>query len=1171
MLKLEQLKPDLVVRGLLTNRNVKILYVQRSADSATITYEYDGDQGKQLAQAVVHRDQEKDFTEVTDQLTYGGDPEMFKLALEARRIKWAYLFDPMMAVNSSVVTPLPHQITAVYEAMLPKQPLRFLLADDPGAGKTIMAGLLIKELCMRADAQRVLIVSPGSLTTQWQDELREKFSLEFDIFSKEKLVGSASGNPFKDSGFWIVRLDQFSRTEPNDYQPLVLDEFWDLVVIDEAHKVAAHYSGNKVNKTNRFKFAERLSQRTRHFLLMTATPHNGKEEDFQLFLSLLDPDRFYGKAKKRLSNDALKDIMRRMVKEDMRQFDGSRLFPDREAHTVPFELSTEEHDLYLAVTDYVRNEMNRAEKLFSNGKKNVVGFALTLLQRRLASSPEAIYRSLERRECRLRALLEDWHQHPEKIEQYRKEWLGRKFDEEEAFDEDDLPAEEAENLDEELTLNATAAKSVAELAMELMILEGLTEQARAVCLSDNDSKWRSLSELLQSKAPDGAPLMDNKLIIFTEHKDTLDYLKKKISALCGNDKAVVVIHGGVVRDERMEIQNAFRHDPEVRYLVATDAAGEGINLQNTNYMINYDLPWNPNRIEQRFGRIHRIGQKEVCHLWNLVAKDTREGQVFTRLLEKLRQQKQDLGDRVFDVLGELFDSMSLKDVLIDSIRDDGEKKKHFLMDRIDMAMERRHIEEVISKNALCKSDFGGDNLLQVKQKMDEAEAKRLQPCYVSAFFENAFRFLNGTYMPKEKGRFQIKQIPITLRNYQAETRSGLKIRDIIPRSYERVCFDKDRIDLSTEIKKYPRAEFLHPGHPLMQAIIAKTLESCQDVINLGAILVDDLDDLTDKPRILSLVDLGAKESNAEQRYAARQMLFLTTNCEGKVVDAGPAPHLDLRPMTTEERGLVKPLLSDLTSVKNENEAVMAEAVRRNEAFFREILQSRKERVELEKSQIEERLSDAIKKNNAKRVQLKMRTHPKPTDAANIKKLQLQINELTSRKERRLAQLTSEEKLLSMAPVICGSALVLPKGLFLKLLGKSVSAVDVAARKRIELCAMKAVTDAEKALGNIVYDCSKENKGWDIESTVPSTGEVRYIEVKGVSHITKEVTVSRNEWLKGHNLGNKFLLAFVVVNGDGYGEPSYIRNPFTNQPDATDTQKSMNIVSLMTIAKTAGKV
>ena len=399
----------------------------------------------------------------------------------------------------------------------------------------------------------------------------------------------------------------------------------------------------------------------------------------------------------------------------------------------------------------------------------------------------------------------------------------------------------------------------------------------------------------------------------------------------------------------------------------------------------------------------------------------------------------------------------------------------------------------------------------------------------------------------------------------------MKIRDVIPRSYERVCFDKDRIDLSTEIKKYPRAEFLHPGHPLMQAIIAKTLESCQDVINLGAILVDDLDDLTDKPRILSLVDLGAKESNAEQRYAARQMLFLTTNCEEKVVDAGPAPHLDLRPMTTEERGLVKPLLSDLTSVKNENEAVMAEAVRRNEAFFREILQSRKERVKLEKSQIEERLSDAIKKNNAKRVQLKMRTHPKPTDAANIKKLQLQINELTSRKERRLAQLTSEEKLLSMAPVICGSALVLPKGLFLKLLGKSVSAVDVAARKRIELCAMKAVTDAEKTLGNIVYDCSKENKGWDIESTVPSTREVRYIEVKGVSHITKEVTVSRNEWLKGHNLGNKFLLAFVVVNGDGYGEPSYIRNPFTNQPDATDTQKSMNIVSLMTIAKTAGKV
>lgn len=250
---------------------------------------------------------------------------------------------------------------------------------------------------------------------------------------------------------------------------------------------------------------------------------------------------------------------------------------------------------------------------------------------------------------------------------------------------------------------------------------------------------------------------------------------------------------------------------------------------------------------------------------------------------------------------------------------------------------------------------------------------------------------------------------------------------------------------------------------------------------------------------------------------------------------------------------------------------MAEAVRRNETFFREILQSRKERVELEKSQIEQRLFDAIQKSDDKLARLMLRTDPQPTDAANIKKYQLQINELTSRKERRLTQLTSEEKLLSMAPVICGSALVLPKGFFLKLQGKSVSEVDVAARKRIELCAMKAVTDAEKASGNIVYDCSKENKGWDIESTVPGTGEVRYIEVKGVSPITKEVTVSRNEWLKGHNLGNKFLLAIVVVNGDDSGEPSYIRNPFTNQPDATDTQKSMNIESLMTMAKTTGKV
>ncbi|MEI6779039.1 MAG: DEAD/DEAH box helicase, partial [Chloroflexales bacterium] len=223
---------------------------------------------------------------------FDGDGAHFTLAIEAKRIDLAFLFDPMMAVHASDVEPLPHQITAVYESLLPRQPLRFVLADDPGAGKTIMAGLYIRELLMRADARRILIVAPGSLVEQWRDELFGKFGLEFRIFSRELEAASPSGNPFADHDHLIVRLDQMSRNV--EIQAKLCLAGWDLVVFDEAHKLAAHFSGQEIARTKRFTFAEQLGQHTRHLLLMTATPHNGKEEDFQLFLSLLDADRFYG-------------------------------------------------------------------------------------------------------------------------------------------------------------------------------------------------------------------------------------------------------------------------------------------------------------------------------------------------------------------------------------------------------------------------------------------------------------------------------------------------------------------------------------------------------------------------------------------------------------------------------------------------------------------------------------------------------------------------------------------------------------------------------------------------------------------------------------------------------------------------------------------------------------
>jgi superfamily II DNA or RNA helicase len=327
--------------------------------------------------------------------------DAFKLAAEAYRITLAHLFDPMMAVHTSNVEPLPHQITAVYESLLPRQPLRYVLADDPGAGKTIMAGLFIRELLMRADAKRVLIVAPGSLVEQWQDELFEKFGLSFTLFSRDQVEQSRGGNPFDDSDLLVARVDQLARAE--DLQEKLKLSHWDLVVVDEAHKLSASYFGNKINKTKRFQLGDLLGSITRHFLLMTATPHNGKEEDFQLFMSLLDADRFYGRFRDGAHRVDVSDLMRRMVKEDLLKFDGTPLFPERRAYTVNYKLSDPEAALYCAVTEYVKEEMNRADQLEDGARKGTVGFALTALQRRLASSPEAIYQSLKRRRNKLQA------------------------------------------------------------------------------------------------------------------------------------------------------------------------------------------------------------------------------------------------------------------------------------------------------------------------------------------------------------------------------------------------------------------------------------------------------------------------------------------------------------------------------------------------------------------------------------------------------------------------------------------------------------------------------------------------------------------------------------------------------------------------------------------------
>src|SRR5258708_26205972 len=678
MMRLEDINPNTAVRGVLPDQIVTVINVQWFG-SLALELTYKAPSGRVANELLYRHDENRlEVVEYGRPWSFDGDGHLFRLVSEAHRIRLAHLFDPVLAVHTSLVEPLPHQITAVYEAMLPRQPLRFLLADDPGAGKTIMAGLLIKELIARGDLQRCLVVCPGSLAEQWQDELYRRFHLPFEILTNDKLEAARTGNWFLENNLVIARLDKLARNEDVQQKLQVPDCRWDLVVCDEAHKLSASFFGGEVKYTKRYHLGQLLSGLTRHFLLMTATPHNGKEEDFQLFMALLDGDRFEGRFRDGVRQVEISDLIRRMVKETLVKFEGTPLFPERIAYTVPYKLSNAEAQLYKEVTDYVREEFNRAEALANDKRAGTVGFALTILQRRLASSPEAIYQSLRRRSERLQKRLRE-------LELLQRGGVADAIavatpalDAEDLEDLEEAPDDEVEKTEEEILDQATAARSIGELKAEITTLGRLESLALAVRRTGEDRKWRELASLLgeiftgaailngdSSKVATAIPLPKasprQKLVVFTEHRHTLSYLEARASTLLGRKEAVVVIHGSMGREERMKAQESFRHDPEVQVLVATDAAGEGINLQRAHLMVNYDLPWNPNRIEQRFGRIHRIGQTEVCHLWNLVADETREGDVYRTLLEKLEQARQALGGQVFDVLGKLqFDGKSLR-------------------------------------------------------------------------------------------------------------------------------------------------------------------------------------------------------------------------------------------------------------------------------------------------------------------------------------------------------------------------------------------------------------------------------------------------------------------------------------------------------------------------------
>lgn len=1159
--KLESITKGTYLKGIIPNQIVEVIdAVWHGDDVIEVTFK---DSLGNPNNEILYRDNEVNLEIVTSSApwSFSASSDKFKLVSEAYRIKLAYVFDPMMAIHTSMIEPLPHQITAVYDNMLPRQPLRYVLADDPGSGKTIMAGLLIKELAIRGDVKRCLIVCPGVLAEQWQDELFQKFQLPFEILTNDKTNTSKTGNWFQEENMVIARLDKLSRDE--DLQEKLKITDWDLVIVDEAHKMSASFFGGEVKFTKRYRLGQLLSKQTRHLLLMTATPHNGKEEDFQLFLALIDGDRFEGRFRDGVHTVEVSDIMRRLLKEQLVKFDGKPLFPERIAITVPYQLTPEEERLYVEVSNYVREQFNRADALES-GRRGSVGFALTILQRRLASSPEAIYQSLKRRKDRLNARLREekmFHRVVLSTEQLHD------FDDEDIEEfVDDIESEEQEQLQNEFVDRATTARTIQELEAEINTLRLLEELALAVKMSGTDKKWEQLSNILtENEWMFDASGNRRKLVIFTEHRDTLNYLAIKIRTLLGNQETVVTIQGGMSREERKKSQEQFTQDVNVSVLIATDAAGEGINLQRAHLMVNYDLPWNPNRLEQRFGRIHRIGQTEVCRLWNIIAHQTREGEVWQRLFEKLEIEREALGGQVFDVLGEMtFENKSLRELIIEAIRYGNDPERKAYLNRVlDEALDHVKLEKLLNERALHTITLTKSNVQVIREEMDRAATRKLQPHFIADFFLTAFKSLGGSITEKEKGRYQVIFVPSAIRNRDRL----IGTREPILKSYERITFHKELISVQSK----PLASFVCPGHPLLDATIDLLLETQLSIMKQGSILIDELNP-NSKPRVLFYLENSVQDArqieSGGRRTISKEVHFVELYENGQIAQAGYAPYLDYRTATDSE---ITELLSNVDTMpwlqQNMEDKIKSFAISTiAKSHLERVRANRQFLVEKTKTAVIERLTNEIRYWDHRARDLRMHEEAgKPNAKLNSNEARKRADELQMRMQKRIQELDEESKISSKPPVVIGGVLVIPACMINSEVKEDFKTMGFASPEEkaiVEKAGMDAVFAVENELNNIATDRSKEKIGYDIESICSQSGNLRFIEVKGRRKDALTVTISKNEIIYGLNLPDQFILALAFVDGKKV-DVHYVQHAFRFEPDFGVTSINFNVRDLLT--------
>lgn len=1040
---------------------------------------------------------------------YSADPELVRQVAEGHRLAHAYLFDPFFAGETALIDPLPHQFTAVYDQLIPQPRLRFLLADDAGAGKTVMAGLYIRHQLARGAVRRVLVLAPAGLVGNWRRELWRFFHLRFEIVGRAETLRD---NPFADPAFdlAVVSVDTAARERVRRLLDDPAVPPYDLALFDEAHKLSAYRDGKLVfQRSDRYALAEDLARRTRHLLLLTATPHMGKDEPYAALWRLLDPDLF-------ASPDAVWALdpaerpryLLRRLKEHMTDLEGGPLFRPRASRTVLYPLAEgpeSEQALYEAVTAYCERFYASA----ASRNQQAAALALTILQRRLASSTWAILCSLRTRRAKLAEQLARLQQGlvgAADLAAQQAALPQADVRDQKTGDEEDLVdgEEESERADRDVQ-GATAADTVAERLDEFGEVERLCALAERVHDLKQESKFRKLQEALEAYP-------DAKVLLFTEYRDTADFLVRRLQGI-GFGGRVARIDGGMPWEERERQVAHFA--AEARFLVATDAAGEGINLQFCWLQVNYDVPWNPARLEQRLGRVHRYGQRHDVVALNMVAEGTREGRVLEVLFEKLERMRQRLrSDRVYDVLGELFAGRPLPEIIAEAV----------LRGRVDEA--RAEVAERVEGSAAVVAERTGGRvptadegglLASLRARQEAAEQHRVMPAHVARFFAHAARYaglvLEGD--PAALGLFRISDPPPHVARALAHYPAALR---------DRLTFDRG-VALPQGAAE-ALAVHLHPGEPVYEAVVGPFLGRHGEAARTGGVFRDPG---ADRPYLFALAGLpvlapgeGAPEVAAEaftgicwdpvRGYAARPAHWLAT-----LQPAAGAP--------AEVRGFPSPPDDGIEGwmLREQGAPLLARAER-----------ERRERLAVAREQLQVafNLREADLLTQRRKLE-EARAKGDPLAEHQLRQCDAELDALDGRRQERADRLQAEVDGLRLGPVtVWARALALP----------GASDDPDAPFGESEQVAMAVARRAEELEHAYVEDVHEPTlaKGYDLESH-RADGTVRWIEVKGRAG-TGPVELSDHEWAQAAQHRDRYWL-YVVWNCRGTPRLRRIPDPF----------------------------